>query len=145
MLDTGARGATTTFVERGIGDVLINWENEILLGAKELGKEKCEIVVPPISILTEPAVSLVDQVAKKRGTETVAKAYLEYLYSDIGQEIIAKNYYRPRSEAATAKYAATFPKIEMFTLAEIAGNWQKAQKTHFDNGGIFDQIQRENR
>ena len=140
VLDSGARGATTTFVERGIGDVLINWENEILLGAKELGKDKFEIVVPPTSILTEPVVSVVDRVVKRRGTEAVANAYLEHLYSEEAQEIIAKHYYRPRSEAALNKYASTFPKIELFTLGDIVGDWQKAQKTHFSDGGIFDQI-----
>src|SRR5207248_1003801 len=119
--------------------------NEILLGANELGKEKkekFEIVVPPTSILTEPVVSVVDRVARRRGTEAVAKAYLEYLYSDQGQEIIAKNYYRPRSEAALKKYPDRFPKIELFTLADIIGDWQKTQKTHISDGGIFDQISR---
>src|SRR5439155_19987287 len=111
-LDPGARGSTTTFVERGIGDVLINWENEVLLGAKELGKDKFEIVVPPTSILTEPAVSVVDKVAKRRGTEPVAQAYLEHLYSEEGQEIIAKHYYRPRPEAVAKQYTERFPKVE---------------------------------
>src|SRR5438477_4180932 len=145
VLDSGARGATTTFVERGIGDVLVNWENEILLGARELGKDNFEIVVPPASILTEPVVAWVDKNNKRHGTEAAAKAYLEHLYSEEGQEIIAKNYYRPRSEAAAKKFAEQFPKVELFTLAEIGGNWQKVQKTHFADGGIFDQIQRGNR
>ena len=145
VLDTGARGATTTFIERGIGDVLVNWENEILLGAKETGKEKVEIIIPPASILTEPAVSVVDKVAKKHGTEAVAKAYLEYLYSEEGQEIIARHYYRPRSQAVAARHAAQFPKVELFTLADVAGDWQRAQRTHFSNGGLFDQLQQQNR
>src|SRR3954466_9379974 len=131
VLDSGARGATTTFVERGIGDVLINWENEILLGANELGKDKFEIVAPPSSILTEPVVAWVDKVNKRHGTEALAKAYLEHLYSEEGQEIIAKNWYRPRSEAVAKKYANRFPKLELYTLAEISGDWQKAQQKHF--------------
>lgn len=145
VLDTGARGATTTFIERGIGDVLINWENEIMHGAKEMGKEKFEIVIPPSSILTEPTVAWVDKVVKRKGTEAVAKAYLEHLYSEEAQDIIGKHYYRPRLEKAAQKYASTFPKIQLFTLSEIAGEWQKVQKTHFSDGGIFDQIQRQNR
>ena len=145
VLDTGARGATTTFVERGIGDVLINWENEILLGANELGKNRFEIVVPPSSILTEPSVAWVDKVVRKKGTEAIAKAYLERLYSEEGQEIIAKHWYRPRSEAIMKKYADRFPKLTLFTLAEISGDWQQAQKTHFSEGGIFDQIQQRSR
>jgi len=140
VLDTGARGATTTFIERGIGDVLINWENEILLSAREIRKDKFEIVVPPSSILTEPVVSLVDRNAKRHGTEAVAKEYLEYLYSEQGQEIAAKHYYRPRSEAALKKHADRFPKVQLFTLAEIVGDWQKTQKTHFNDGGVFDEI-----
>ncbi len=145
VFDSGARGATTTFVERGIGDVLINWENEILLGANELGKEKFEIIVPPTSILTEPVVAWVDRVTKRNGTEAVAKAYLEHLYSEEGQEIIAKHYYRPRSQDIAKKYADRFPKVELFTLAEVAGDWKKAQAEHFRDGAIFDQIQRRNR
>jgi len=140
VLDSGARGATTTFVERGIGDVLINWENEILLGAKELGEDKYEVVVPSISILTEPTVSVVDKVANKHGTREVAQAYLEYLYSPEGQEIIAKNYYRPTLQSVAAKYAGQFPKVPLFTLAEIVGDWRKTQKIHFADGGVFDQI-----
>ena len=140
VLDSGARGATTTFVERGIGDVLINWENEILLGAKELGKEQFEVVIPSVSILAEPTVSLVDQVAKKHGTLDVAQAYLEHLYSEEGQEIAAKYYYRPRLASVTAKYAAQFPTLQLVTLSEVAGDWQQAQQMHFSDGGVFDQI-----
>jgi sulfate/thiosulfate-binding protein len=144
VLDSGARGATTTFVERGIGDVLIAWENEVLLGAKDLGKDKFEIVIPSVSILCEPTVSVVDKVVDKRGTRAVAQAYLEYLYSPEGQEIAAKRYYRPRSESVAKKYSAQFPKIKLFTLAEIAGDWQKAQKTHFADEGVFDQVYQPN-
>jgi sulfate transport system substrate-binding protein len=140
VLDSGARGATTTFVERGIGDVLVNWENEILLGGKELGKDRFEIIVPPSSILTEPTVSVVDKVIDKRRTRTVAEAYLQYLYNIEGQEIAAKHYYRPVDAKIAAKYAAQFPKVKLFTLAEIAGDWQKANKTHFVDGGLFDRI-----
>src|SRR5437868_1403898 len=140
VLDSGARGATTTFVERGMGDVLIAWENEVLLGAKDLGQDKFDIVVPSISILCEPTVSLVDKVADKKGTRAVAQAYLEYLYSPEGQEIAAKRYYRPRSEAVTRKYGNQFPKVKLFTLAEIIGDWQKTNKIHFADGGLFDQI-----
>jgi len=140
VLDSGARGATTTFVERGIGDVLINWENEILLGAKELGQNKFEVVVPSVSILTEPTVSVVDKVANKHGSRAVAQAYLEYLYTPEAQEIIAKNYYRPMDKAVAEKYAGQFPKVPLFTLAEIVGDWRKTQKTHFADGGVFDQI-----
>ncbi len=140
VLDTGARGSTTTFVERGIGDVLIAWENEAFLALKEFGKEKFEIVVPSISILAEPTVTVVDQVAKKHGTEKVAKAYLDFLYTDEGQEIIAKNFYRPRSEKILEKYADVFPKTELLTVDKDFGGWQKAQATHFADGGTFDQI-----
>ena len=140
VLDSGARGATTTFVERGLGDVLINWENEILLGAKELGPDKFDIVVPPTSILTEPTVSIVDKVVDKRGTRNVAQAYLDYLYTPEGQDIFAKHYFRPTDPKVLAKYDKQFPKVKLFTLAEIFGDWRKAQKTHFDDGGIFDQI-----
>ena len=140
VLDTGARGATTTFVERGIGDILINWENEILLSTKGSGKDKFEIVVPPLSILAEPTVSLVDKIVDKRGTRPVAQAYLEYLYSEEGQDIAGKNYYRPQLPSVAAKYAATFPAVERFTLQELFGDWQKAHKTHFADGGSFDQI-----
>jgi sulfate transport system substrate-binding protein len=140
VLDTGARGATTTFVERGIGDVLINWENEILLSTKGSGKDKFDIVVPPLSILAEPTVSLVDRIVDKRGTRQVAQAYLEYLYSEEGQEIAGKHYYRPQLQSVAARYAATFPKLELFTLKELFGDWQKAHKTHFADDGTFDQI-----
>jgi sulfate transport system substrate-binding protein len=139
VLDSGARGATTTFVERGIGDVLINWENEILLGGEGIGKDKFDIVVPPTSILAEPTVSLVDKVVDKRGTRSVAQAYLEYLYSEEGQEIAAKHYYRPRLPSVIAKYK-NFPKVELFTLQDFFVDWQKANKTHFADGGTFDQI-----
>ena len=144
VLDSGARGSTTTFVERGIGDVLIAWENEVLLGAKDLGKDKFDIVVPSTSILCEPVVSVVDKVVDKKGTRAVAQAYLEYLYSPEGQEIAAKRYYRPRSAAVQKKYAAQFPKVKLFTLPEIAGDWQKAQAKHFADGGVFDQVYQAN-
>ena len=140
VLDSGARGATTTFVERGIGDVLINWENEILLSTKGSGKDKFDIIVPPLSILAEPTVSLVDKVVDKRGTRQVSQAYLEYLYSEEGQDIAGKNYYRPQLQSVAAKYSAAFPTLERFTLQEFFGNWQKAHKTHFADGGTFDQI-----
>lgn len=140
VLDSGARGSTTTFVERGIGDVLIAWENEAFLALNELGKDEFEIVVPSVSILAEPPVTVVDETAKKHGTEEVAKAYLDYLYTDEGQEIAAKNYYRPRSEEVAKKYADQFPEINLFTIDEVFGGWKNAQKTHFDDGGIFDEI-----
>jgi len=140
VLDTGARGATTTFVQRGIGDVLLAWENEAYLAVNELGKDKLEIVVPSISILAEPSVSLVDKVVDKRGTRAVAQAYLEYLYSEAGQEIVAKNYYRPRDKKVAEKYADKFAKVKLFTIDEMFGGWQKAQKTHFDDDGVFDHM-----
>jgi sulfate/thiosulfate-binding protein len=140
VLDSGARGATTTFVERGIGDVLINWENEILLSIKGSGKDKFEIVVPPISILAEPTVSVVDKIVDKRGTRQVAQAYLEYLYSEEGQGIAGKNNYRPQLPSVAAKYSANFQAVERFTLQEVFGNWQKAHKAHFADGASFDQI-----
>jgi sulfate transport system substrate-binding protein len=140
VLDAGARGSTTTFVERGIGDVLLAWENEAILSIKELGPDKFEIVAPSISILAEPSVAVVAKVAKKHGTYDVAKAYLEYLYTDAGQEIAAQNYYRPRNAAIAAKYAAQFPKVPLITIDEVFGGWQKAQATHFADGGTFDQI-----
>jgi sulfate/thiosulfate-binding protein len=139
VLDSGARGSTTTFVERGIGDVLIAWENEALLSLNELGKDKFEIVVPSMSILAEPPVSIVDKVVDKHGTRSVAQAYLEYMYSERGQEIAAKHYYRPRMKSVADKYAAQFPKLELFTI-DLFGGWDKAQKTHFSDGGTFDQI-----
>lgn len=140
VLDSGARGATTTFVQRGIGDVFISWENEAFLAVKEFGADKVEIVVPSVSILAEPPVTVVDRVARRKGTEPVAKAYLEYLYSDEGQDLAGKHFYRPRSEKAAARYARTFAKVELFTIDEVFGGWQKAQKTHFNDGGVFDQI-----
>jgi len=140
VLDSGARGSTTTFVQREIGDVLLAWENEAFLAAKELGPDKVQIVVPPQSILAEPPVSVVDKVADKKGTRALAEEYLKYLYTPEGQEIAAKNYYRPRLAAVAAKYAATFPKLTLVTIDEVFGGWQKAQKTHFGDGGIFDQI-----
>jgi sulfate transport system substrate-binding protein len=140
VLDSGARGATTTFTQRGIGDVLVAWENEAILSIQEGGKDQFEIVIPSVSILAEPPVSVVDRVVKRHGTEKVAKAYLEYLYSPEGQEIIAKNFYRPRLDAVARKYAAQFPQVNLFTIDELFGGWSKAQKTHFDNDGTFDQI-----
>jgi sulfate/thiosulfate-binding protein len=140
ILDSGARGATTTFVERGIGDVLLAWENEALLAIKELGPDKVEIVAPSVSILAEPPVAVVDKVVDKHGTRKVAEAYLQYLYTDEGQEIAAKNYYRPTVEKIAKKYAAQYPKVNLFTIDEIAGGWTKAQKAHFADGGVFDQI-----
>ena len=140
VLDSGARGSTTTFVERGIGDVLLAWESEALLSVKELGTDKFQIVVPSQSILAEPPVSLVDKVVDKKGTRAVAEAYLQYLYSPEGQDIAARNFYRPRLESVAKKYASTFPKVKLFTLAEVAGDWHKAQATHFADGGVFDQI-----
>ncbi|MGH8563655.1 MAG: sulfate ABC transporter substrate-binding protein [Gammaproteobacteria bacterium] len=140
VLDTGARGATTTFVQRGIGDVLINWENEILLGGRELGPDKFDIVVPPSSILAEPTVAVVEKVADKHGTNEAARAYLEYLYTKKGQEIAAKHFYRPVDAEVAAKYASQFPKLTLFTLAEIVGDWKKTNQIHFVDGGVFDQI-----
>jgi sulfate/thiosulfate-binding protein len=140
VLDSGARGATTTFVERGIGDALIAWENEAILALKELGPDKFDIVVPSISILAEPPVAVVDKVVDKRGTRKVAEAYLKFLYSDEGQEIAAKNYYRPTSDTVAKKYAAQFPKLKLLTIDDTFGGWTKAQKTHFADGGTFDQI-----
>jgi sulfate transport system substrate-binding protein len=140
VLDSGARGATTTFVERGIGDVLITWENEALLAVKELGTDRFEIVTPSISILAQPPVAVVDKVVDKRGTRKVAEAYLQYLYTDDGQEIAARHYYRPISKKVAAKYASQFPKVKLFTIDEVFGGWTKAQKVHFADGGSFDQI-----
>jgi sulfate transport system substrate-binding protein len=140
VLDTGARGATTTFVQRGIGDVLIAWENEALLSVQQEGKDKFEIVIPSISILAEPPVTVVDRTVKRHGTAEVAKAYLEYLYTPEGQEIAARNFYRPRLDSVAQKYAAQFPPVNLFTVDELFGGWQKAQKAHFANGGSFDQI-----
>jgi sulfate/thiosulfate-binding protein len=145
VLDSGARGATTTFVERGIGDVLVGWENEAYLALKEFGPGKFEIITPSVSILAEPTVSLVDSVAKRKGTEALAQAYLQYLYSDEGQEIAAKHFYRPRSEAVLAKYANQFSKVSLFTIGDVFGGWQKAQQTHFADGGVFDEIYKLNK
>ena len=140
VLDSGARGATTTFVQRGIGDVLLAWENEAHLALKEFGADKFEIVTPPLSILAEPPVAVVDKVAQKHGTTEVAKAYLEYLYSDEGQEIAARNFYRPRNATIAAQYAANFSQLKLVTVDQEFGGWAKAQKTHFADGGVFDQI-----
>ena len=141
VLDSGARAATTTFVQRGIGDVAISWENEAYLAQKEFGADKFEIIVPSLSILAEPAVAVVDRFARKKGTEVVAKAYLEHLYSPEGQEIIAKNFYRPRDPEVAARHERLFPKLDLVTIDDpLFGGWAKAQKTHFADGGIFDQI-----
>ncbi len=140
VLESGARGATITFVERGIGDVLLAWENEALISLKEWGPDKFDIVAPSISILTEPPVAVVDKVADRRGTRKVAEEYLQYLYSEQGQEIIAKNYYRPIDPKIAAKYASQFPKLNLVTIDKDFGGWQKAQKTHFADGGTFDQL-----
>ena len=140
VLDAGARGSTTTFVERGIGDVLIAWENEALLAIKELGPGKFEVVAPSISILAEPPVTVVDKVAGKHGTRQAAQAYLEYLYTPTGQEIAARHFYRPRTAAVAEKYAAQFPKLTLFTIDEVFGGWKKAHAAHFADGALFDQI-----
>jgi sulfate/thiosulfate transport system substrate-binding protein len=140
VLDAGARGATTTFVERGIGDVLIAWENEALLAIKELGPGKFEVVAPSLTILAEPPVAVVDKVAGKHGTKAVAQAYLEYLYTPEGQEIAAKHFYRPRLASVAAKYDAQFPKVSLVTVDEAFGGWKKAHATHFADGALFDQI-----
>jgi sulfate transport system substrate-binding protein len=143
VLDAGARGATTTFVQRRIGDVAISWENEALLAVKQLGKDKVEIVAPSVSILAEPPVAVVEKVANKHGNGKLAKAYLEHLYSDEGQDVVARNFYRPRSQAVAAKYAAQFPQVKLFTIDQVFGGWQKAQKTHFADGGVYDKIVKE--
>ena len=140
VLDSGARGSTTTFVERGIGDVLLAWENEAYLALKQFGADKFDIVTPSLSILAEPPVAVVDKVAKKHGTAEVAQAYLEYLYSDEGQDIAGRNFYRPRDPKAAAKYAGQFSPVKLVTVDEVFGGWQKAQKTHFADSGVFDQI-----
>jgi sulfate/thiosulfate-binding protein len=139
VLDTGARGSTTTFVQRGIGDVLLAWENEAYLSIKELGPDKVEMIVPSLSVLAEPPVTVVDKVALRRGTREVATEYLKHLYSPAAQEIIAKNFYRPIDPQVAAKYAKQFPKINLVTIADFGG-WDKAQKAHFADGGVFDQI-----
>jgi sulfate/thiosulfate transport system substrate-binding protein len=140
VLDAGARGATTTFVERGIGDVLIAWENEALLAVKELGQGKFEIVAPSISILAEPPVAVVDKIAGKHGTKAVAQAYLEYLYTEGGQETAARHFYRPRLASVSAKYGSQFPKMTLVTIDQVFGGWKKAQAAHFADGALFDQI-----
>ena len=140
VLDSGARGSTTTFAQRKIGHVLIAWENEAFLLTKELGKDQFEIVVPSLSILAEPPVSIVDKNVDKHGTRAAAQAYLEYLYTEPAQEVIAKHFYRPRSEAVLAKHAGLFPNIELLTIDQHFGGWRVAQKKHFDDGGVFDQI-----
>jgi len=140
VLDAGARGSTTTFVERGIGDVLIAWENEALLAVKELGPDQFELVIPSSSILAEPPVTVVDQVTRRHSTQEVAQAYLEYLYTAAGQEIAAKHFYRPRDQVVAAKYASQFPQVSRFTIDQVFGGWKKAQATHFADGGVFDRI-----
>ena len=140
VLDSGARGATTTFVEREIGDVLLSWENEAFLAVKEMGKDDFEIVMPSISILAEPPVALVDKIADKHGTRAAAQAYLDYLYSPEGQELAAKHHYRPRDPAVAERHRERFPRLALFTIDEAFGGWAKAQVTHFKDGGIFDQI-----
>lgn len=140
VLDAGARGSTTTFVERSIGDVLIAWENEALLAIKELGPGKFEVVAPSLSILAEPPVAVVDKFAGKHGTKAVAQAYLEYLYTEAGQEIAARHFYRPRLAKVAEEYAAQFPKVTLFTIDEVFGGWKKANATHFADGALFDQI-----
>jgi sulfate transport system substrate-binding protein len=140
VLDTGARGSTTTFVERGIGDVLLAWENEAFLAQKELGPDKFEIVVPSLSILAEPPVTVVDKTVDKRKTRAIAQAYLDYLYTEEGQEIAAQNYYRPTLESVAKKYESKFPKVNLIKIDDVFGGWQKAQRTHFADGGTFDEI-----
>ena len=140
VLDTGARGSTITFVQRGVGDVLLAWENEAFLALREFGPEKFEIVVPSISILAEPTVAVVDKVADKKGTRQVAQAYLDYLYSDEGQQIAARNFYRPTGAKAKAEFAQQFPKLELFTIEQAFGGWGPADKAHFADGASFDQV-----
>ncbi len=140
VLDTGARGSTVTFVERGVGDVLLAWENEAFLAQREFGKDKFEIVAPPLSILAEPPVSVVDKVADKKGTRAAAEAYLKYWYTREGQEIAARNSYRPRDLEVAKEYEKSFAKVELFTIDDVFGGWTKAQKEHFAEGGNFDQI-----
>jgi sulfate transport system substrate-binding protein len=140
ILDRGARGSTNTFVQRGIGDVLLAWENEALLAINELGPGKVDVVVPSVSILAEPPVAIVDTVVDKRGTREVAKAYLEYLYSPVGQDIAARHFYRPRDQQVAARYARQFPEVKLFTIDEVFGGWARAQREHFDDGGVFDRI-----
>ncbi len=145
VLDSGARGALITFTERGVGDVFISWENEAFLATKELGPDKFQVVVPSLSILAEPPVALVDKVAERKGTREVASAYLQYLYTPEGQEIAAQNHYRPTDPKVAARYDKQFAKVKLFTIDEVFGGWAKAQKTHFADGGVFDQIYTRNR
>jgi sulfate/thiosulfate-binding protein len=140
VLDSGARGSTTTFVQRKVGDVFLSWENEAYLALKEFGADNFQIIYPSLSILAQPSVTVVDKVVKKKGTEAVAKAYLEYLYSEEGQDLAGKHFYRPISEKAAAKHADKLPKIELFTIDEAFGGWTQAKKVHFSEGGTFDQI-----
>ncbi len=140
VLDAGARGSTTTFVERGIGDVLLAWENEALLAIKELGPGKFEVVAPSVSVLAEPPVTVVDRVAGKHGTKALAQAYLEYLYTPAGQELAARHFYRPRLASAAAKHQAQFPTLTLITVDEVFGGWKKAHAAHFADGALFDQI-----
>ncbi|HEX7719444.1 MAG TPA: sulfate ABC transporter substrate-binding protein, partial [Woeseiaceae bacterium] len=140
VLDRAARAATNTFVQRGIGDVFLAWENEALLALDEVGAASLEIVVPSISILAEPTVAVVDSVVDRKGTRTVAKAYLEYLYSPVGQDIVARHYFRPRDAEVSARYSDQYPAIRLFTIDEVFGGWDKAQALHFNDGGIFDRI-----
>jgi len=140
VLDSGARGSTTTFVEHGLGDVLLTWENEAYLALKEFGSDKFEIVTPAESVLAEPPVALVDKVADRRGSRQIAEEYLKYLYSPEAQDLVARNFYRPRSQEAAQRYAKQFPQIKLFTVDEVFGGWKKAQATHFADGGVFDQI-----
>jgi sulfate/thiosulfate-binding protein len=142
VLDTGARGATVTFVERGVGDVLLAWENEAYLALREFGKDKFEIVAPPLSILAEPPLAVVDAVADKKGTREVAEAYLKFWYTKEGQEIAARNFYRPRDPEIEKAHADSFAKVELFTIDAVFGGWTRAQKEHFGEGGVFDQIYR---
>jgi sulfate transport system substrate-binding protein len=139
VLDSGARGSTTTFVQRGQGDVLLAWENEAFLAVNELGRGKFDIVVPSVSVLAEPTVAVVDKVVDKKGTRKVAEAYLKYLYTPEAQELIAKHYYRPRNTAVAAKYKKRFPNVKLFTISNFGG-WKQAQANHFNDGGLFDQI-----
>ncbi len=140
VLDTGARGSTITFVERGVGDVFMSWENEAFLAINELGKDKLEVIVPSVSILAEPPVAVVDKVVDKKGTRAPAEAYLQFLYSKEGQEIAARNFYRPRDPDVARKYEKTFPKVSLFTIDEVFGGWRAAQKRHFSDKGVFDEI-----
>lgn len=140
VLDSGARGSTTTFAERGIGDVLISWENEAFLAMRELGAGQFEMVVPSLSILAEPPVTVVDKVVDRKGTRATAEAYLRYLYSPEGQDLAGKHFYRPRDPAIAARYASQFSPVTLFTIDAVFGGWRQAQKMHFDDGGVFDQI-----